>query len=192
MLFSSNLLLAAENIYIVADLGAANTELQDVDENKPSYKLGFGYQFASQWYVEAGLQKLASDSIHGLISSPSSNNQDPSLELSALYIAFLGKASSSMGELFYRVGILKTDIRAEQMVYSEQACNLGEGTLIMAQGSQDSRYCQIDEKGVAGVIGLGFDFTITKQIMLRTEVEYIAGQHELKASAAYIGLRYNF
>ncbi|WP_340678643.1 outer membrane beta-barrel protein [Paraglaciecola sp.] len=185
---------ATENLYTVATLGYGKTELIDSSVNKASYKLAVGYQFDRQWYVEAGMQKLVSDSLAESMPSNDQSLQDDELRLdaSALFIAWLGKASGNTGELFYRIGLLKTDIQGQQSTLGIQECELGSATLINNSAGDTYTYCEFDEGGIAGVIGLGFDYFITSKAMLRTEIEYIKGQNNLEVSAAYVGLRYNF
>lgn len=185
---------ATENLYTVATVGYGKTELSDSSSNELAYKLAVGYQIDRQWYMEAGIQKLVSDSMADVLPSSDQSLQDDELRLdgSALFIAFLGKASGNTGELFYRIGLLKTDIQGQQSLLGIQECELGSATLINNSAGDTYTYCQFDEGGIAGVIGLGFDYFITSRTMLRTEIEYIKGQDNLKVSAAYVGLRYNF
>lgn len=186
-------LKATENLYAVATVGLAKNETLNFDENNPSYKLAMGYQFDRQWYVEAGLQKLASQTIDGIapITLEQADNGDVSMDISALFVAFLGKAAGPMGELFYRVGILKTDIRSEQTLAGAQQCAVGNTSPVIIDEAQYT-YCHFDKSGVAGVIGLGFDFFVGSKTMVRSEIEYISGQNDVKAVTAYLGLRYNF
>ena len=184
---------ATEDMYAIATGGYAKTDLLDSASNNMGYKLALGHQFDRQWYVEFGMQKLASDSMSddlpdGQILGDSSLKMDAS----ALFIAWLGKASGRSGELFYRIGVLKTDIKGQQIVAGSQTCELGEGNIISDNQGGNFTFCQFDEGGAAGVIGLGFDYFVTSRAMLRSEIEYIKGQNNLTVSAAYIGLRYNF
>jgi hypothetical protein len=185
---------ATEGLYAVSTLGAAKTEFADSTNNDLSYKLGIGYQIDRQWYFEAGMQKWASDAMASELPSTLEQLQDDSLKLdtTALYATFLGKAAGPAGELFYRIGLLKTDIKGQQVLAGNQVCKLGHSTAISLGAEQNYSYCEFDEGGVAGVIGLGFDYFISSKMMFRTEIEYIKGQNNLSISAAYIGLRYNF
>lgn len=185
---------AVEGLYGVSTIGAANTEFSSADLTSMSYKLGIGYQIERQWYFEAGFQKLANDSLATELPSSMAQLQDGSMPLdaTALYAAFLGKAAGPAGELFYRVGLLKTDTKGQQVLQGEQSCALGKGTSIALSAEETYTFCEFDEGGIAGVIGIGFDFFIGPRTMLRTEIEYIKGENNFTASAAYLGLRYNF
>ena len=185
---------ATENLYTVATVGYGKTEFNDSSVNKATYKLAVGYQFDRQWYLELGMQKLVSDSLAESLPSSDQRLQDDELNLdaSALFIAWLGKASGNTGELFYRLGLLKTDIQGQQSKLGVQECELGSATFINNSAGDTYTYCEFDEGGVAGVIGLGFDYFITSRAMLRTEIEYIKGQNNLEVTAAYVGVRYNF
>lgn len=185
---------AIEGLYAVTTIGSAKTEFADSNNNDLSYKLGMAYQIDRQWYVELGMQKWASDKLFVELPHSSEQLQDDSVKLdaSALYLAFLGKAAGRAGELFYRIGILKTDIKGQQAKADGQSCDLGSASAIMLSAEESYTFCQFDEGGVAGVVGLGFDFFIGTRTMLRTEIEYVKGQNNFSASAAYIGLRYNF
>ena len=185
---------ATENLYTVVSTGYGKTEMLDSSSNDFTYKLAVGYQVDRQWYLEAGLQKLVSDSLDEGISGSAQglDNDDLRLDASALFVAVLGKAAGRTGELFYRLGLLKTDIKGEQILSGVHECKLGSYTLITTAAGDTYSYCQFDEGGIAGVLGLGYDYFLTSKLMLRTEMEYIKGQHDLAVSAAYIGLRYNF
>jgi hypothetical protein len=186
--------MATENLYTVATAGYGETEMLDSSINNFTYKLAVGYQLDRQWYLEAGMQKLVSDSLdEGILGSEYGlDDNELRLDGSALFLALLGKAAGTSGELFYRIGLLKTDIKGQQSLSGIQECELGSATLINTVAGDTYTYCQFDEGGVAGVIGLGFDYFLTSKTMLRTEIEYIKGQNNLKVSAAYVGLRYNF
>jgi outer membrane protein W len=185
---------ATEGLYVVSTIGSAKTEYDDAKLNDLSYKLGMGYQIDRQWYIETGIQKWVSDKMATELPSSAQLLQDQSLKLdaTALYLAFLGKAAGPAGELFYRVGVLKTDIKGQQIKSGIQICELGNATSIVVSVDESYTYCEYDEGGIAGVIGLGFDYFISSKAMLRTEIEYVKGQNNLTVSAAYIGLRYNF
>lgn len=185
---------ATEGLYAVSTIGSAKTEFVDSSNNDLSYKLGMGYQIDRQWYFEAGVQKWASDSMVSELPITLEQLQDTSLKLdtTALYATFLGKAAGPAGELFYRIGLLKTDIKGQQVLAGNQVCELGSTTVIALNDEQNYSFCQFDEGGVAGVIGLGFDYFISHKMMVRTELEYIKGQNNLSMSGAYVGLRYNF
>ena len=186
-------LSATENMYATVSAGYAKTEMLDSDNNNISYKLAVGHQFDRQWYLEVGMQKLVNDSkSEGMPDDAQLADNALKLDASALFIAWLGKASGRSGELFYRIGVLKTDIKGQQSLAGTQQCELGQASQINNTQGANFTFCQFDEGGVAGVIGLGFDYFVTSKAMLRSEIEYIKGQDNLTVSAAYVGLRYNF
>jgi hypothetical protein len=110
----------------------------------------------------------------------------------ALFLAFLGKASSPTGELFYRLGVLKTDIRGQQLLVGVRECEFGQANVMAIADFGAATICDYDESGVAGVIGLGYDYFDGARIMVRAEIEYIKGQDNLTVTTATVGLRYNF
>ena len=114
------------------------------------------------------------------------------MEGGALFAAFLGKASGNMGELFYRIGVLNTDIKSQQLLSGVTECELGQATSVNLGADGQYTYCQYDEGGIAGVVGLGFDFFIGPRTMIRAEVEHVSGENGLQVNAAYLGFRYNF
>jgi hypothetical protein len=179
---------ATEDLYSIVSVGYGRTEFNNDSTNDLSYKLGLGWQVDKQWYIEVGMQKFADESLPDIDTI---NPQDDSLNIdaSALFVAALGKASGNMGELFYRIGVLKTDIKGRQLIAANSSCDLG--TTLNPPGA-DYSVCDYDKGGIAGVIGLGFDFFIGAKSMLRAEIEYIKGQNDLVVSAAYLGFRYNF
>jgi hypothetical protein len=186
--------LAADNLYSVLSLGYADVELSEESNQGLSYKLGFGYQFDPQWYVEVGYQQLIHDNLYvdRLPSLADFNNAEQVQQADALFLAFLGKASGPMGELYYRLGILKTDIRGQQLLVGARECELGQANIMNVENLGLATVCNYDEGGVAGVIGLGFDYFVGARTMIRTEVEYIKGQDNLTITTLNIGIRYNF
>lgn len=186
--------LAADNLYGVVSLGYTDIELSEDANQGLGYKLGFGYQFDPQWYLEAGYQQLIHDNLYvdRLPSSADFNQAEQLQQTDALFLTFLGKASGPMGELYYRLGILKTDMRGQQLLVGARECDLGRATTMQIENLGAATICDYDESGVAGVIGLGFDYFVGARTMIRTEIEYIKGQDNLTATAASIGLRYNF
>ena len=174
---------ADRNIYAVIGAGYAQNELQDEDIDSFSYKLGLAYELSEQWYLEAGFQSFADENAGDL---PLSAN-DPSAELSGLYLSALGKADGRYGELFYRLGAVYID--ATYTALANASSCPGEQTLFT---SNDVNYCEFDEGIVAGQLGLGFDFYLTATSLLRAEVEWTKGQDDFETAALYLGLRVNF
>ena len=196
--FASALLLlstqasANNNLYGVVSAGFTESEFDINKVDGGSYKFALGYQFHRQWYAEFGYQLLSDQSQNALVPTSDAEVQGykPGMEGGAIFASVLGKAAGSMGELFYRVGIMKGDIKGQSLQQGTQ-CQLGQGQALSVGGNQ-YQLCAYDEGVVAGVFGLGFDFHLTSDMMLRTEVEHIRGQHNLRTNAAYIGIRYNF
>lgn len=186
--------LAADNLYTVFSVGYSDIEFSQNSNQGLGYKIAFGYQIDPQWYVEAGYQHLIHDKLYvsELPSVAHVTNEENVQQGDALFLAFLGKASSPVGELFYRLGVLKTDIRGQQLFAGVRECELGQSKVLAIADFGNATMCDYDEGGVAGVIGLGFDYYIGVRTMLRTEVEYIKGQDNLTVMTANIGLRYNF
>jgi hypothetical protein len=179
---------ATEDLYSIVSVGYGRTEFNNDSTNDLSYKLGLGWQVDKQWYIEVGMQKFADEPLPDIdIINPQEDSLN--IDASALFVAALGKASGNMGELFYRIGVLKTDIKGRQLIAANSSCDLG--TTLNPPGAAYS-VCDYDKGGIAGVIGLGFDFFIGTKSMLRAEIEYIKGQNDLVVSAAYLGFRYNF
>ena len=156
--------------------------------------MAFGYQIDPQWYVEAGYQQLIHDSLYltDLPSAADVTNAENLQQGDALFLAFLGKASGPMGELFYRVGVLNTDIRGQQLLAGVRECEFGQSNVLNIADFGAATMCDYNESGVAGVIGLGFDYFVGARTMVRAEIEYIKGQDNLTVTTATLGLRYNF
>ena len=186
--------LAADNLYSVISVGYSDVELIQESNKGFGYKIAFGYQIDPQWYVEAGYQQLIHDKLYltDLPTAEDVTNGENLQQGDALFVAFLGKASGPMGELFYRLGVLKTDIRGQQLLAGVGQCELGEANVLAIADFGTATMCDYDEGGVAGVIGLGFDYFISARAMVRTEIEYIKGQDNLTVTTATVGLRYNF
>jgi hypothetical protein len=185
---------AADKLYSVFSVGYSDVEFTQESNNGFGYKIALGYQIDSQWYVEAGYQQLIHDELYSteLPSAIDITNSENVEQGDALFVSFLGKASSPIGELFYRLGVLKTDIRGQQLLAGERACEFGQANVFAVADFGTATMCDYDESGVAGVLGLGFDYFIGARTMIRSEIEYIKGQDNLTVMTANIGLRYNF
>lgn len=184
-------LQAADNLYTL--IGATYSKLdyarQSFDDL--TYKFALGYQIEPQWYAEFGYQQLADQSAAKFAPETTQQADDfaGQAQGDALYAALLGKASGKMGELFYKLGVMKIDIKGQSLVSAQQNCSMG-----LAGPLQSANYqiCEYDKGSVAGVISMGFDFYLTEKTMLRTEMEYIKGQDDLEATTLQLGVRYNF
>jgi hypothetical protein len=121
--------------------------------------MAIGYQFDPQWYVEAGDQQLIHDKLYttGLLTAADVNNGVNVQQVDAMFLAFLGEASSRVGELFNRVGVLKPDIRGQQLLIGVRECEFGQANELTIADFDAATMRGYDESGVAGVIGLGFD-----------------------------------
>jgi hypothetical protein len=187
-------ILAADKLYTVISFGYSGLEFTQESNKGLGYKMAIGYQFDPQWYVEAGYQQLIHDKLFttGLLTAEDVNNGVNMQQGDAMFLAFLGKASSRVGELFYRIGVLKTDIRGQQLLIGVRECEFGQANELTIADLGAATMCGYDESGVAGVIGLGFDYFSSARSMVRAEVEYIKGQNNLTATVATLGFRYNF
>lgn len=185
-------LRAADNIYAVLSAGYNKVEFASAEVSGAGYKLGIGYQFAPQWYLETGYQRLADGNSSDRVPTSTAVLSDfkPEFEGDALYIAILGKAAGQIGELFYRVGVLKTDLKGSEIA-SGNSCQFGRGKAF-SLSKQNYQLCQYDEGALAGMLGLGFDFHLGGKHMLRVEAEYIRGQDKLSGSGFHLGYRFNF
>ncbi|MEP4889865.1 MAG: hypothetical protein ABJV04_07555 [Aliiglaciecola sp.] len=185
--------VATDNMYGVTTLGYGKTDLESTSASTISYKLAVGYQFAEQWYAEFGFHQLSDQSqveqmpttIDGL------NSTEFGLNAEALGISVLGKATNNYGELYYRLGILNVDIEGQNLS-SGEGCEFGAATPFSLSSEESFTLCEFDEGVAAGQIGIGFDFYLGVNLLLRTEVEHIRGEHGFEHNGAYIGLRYNF
>lgn len=186
--------LAADKLYTVFSVGYSDVEFTQDSNEGLGYKMAFGYQIDPQWYVEAGYQQLVHDQLYSTDLPTASDVTDAEdvLQGDALFLSFLGKASGPSGELFYRLGLLKTDVRGQQLLAGVQECEFGPGKVLPIADFGSATLCDYDEGGIAGVIGLGYDYFVGVRTMFRFEIEYIKGEDNLTVTTANLGLRYNF
>jgi outer membrane autotransporter protein len=186
--------LAADNLYTVFSVAYSDLEFWEKSNEDFGYKMAIGYQFDPQWYVEAGYQQLVHDKLYTseLPTAADVNNGENLQQGDALFLAFLGKASGPMGELFYRLGVLKTDIRGQQLIAGVRECEFGQANVLAIADFGAATMCDYDVSGVAAVIGFGFDYFVGARSMVRTEIEYIEGQDDLTVTTFNVGFRYNF
>ncbi len=192
-LLSSPRAFAIDEVYGVVSGGMANSDFDYGDAKGSSYKFGIGYEFHRQWYAEFGYQRLSNQSLVDVLPTTADelNQTDFGLEADALYASILGKASSNTGELFYRLGVLNVDLKGQDVVESTE-CEVGSARVFSLDSGENLTLCEYDEGIFAGVFGVGFDFYLDVNLMLRTEVEHIKGENGFENNAAYLGLRYNF
>jgi len=171
---------ATERMYGVVGLGYADTEIANSSAKELSYRLALGHQFDRQWYVELGYQKLVDDDGDG---------PGTGLTADALSISALGKAANRSGELFYRLGLANVDLKGQALANDDGQCEVGS---VVAQTAQMADICGFDEGVLGGVVGLGFDFNLGLNTMLRLEGEYMVGEDDFSSGAVYLGIRYNF
>jgi opacity protein-like surface antigen len=172
---------AEHNFYGILAAGYVQNEVEEYELDKASYKIGVGYELNPQWYIEAGYQALGEENA----SADFADIDADKAEFSGMYLSVLGKAQGEYGELFYRLGAMRIDADVESV--SDLSC-----TPTIPSDPNIPASCRFDESLIAGVAGLGFDFYIHNSLMMRFEAEYIKGEKDYAATAAYVGLRYNF
>lgn len=184
---------AKDDLYGIVTIGFADTEVGSAAAESAAYKFGLGYQFHRQWYVEAGYQQIADESMNSQIPTnlAQAESFEGGLEGGAIYLSVLGKASGRTGELFYRLGVLNVDLKGQSLVAAD-TCSIGSATSISLVTGENYSLCEYDEGVFAGAFGIGFDFFIGTRTMLRVEIEHIEGEHDFSSSSAHLGLRYNF
>lgn len=184
---------ATDKMYGVFSAGFTDSEFDLSKAENASYKFAVGYQFDRQWYLELGYQQLADEDLVTVMPASLADVDafEPGLQGDALFAAFLGKAGNQMGELFYRVGIMRADMKGQSLI-SEGQCEVGVGNDFALATGENFTLCSYDESNIAGVLGIGFDFFVGARSMVRLEVEHIRGENDLAINAAYLGFRYNF
>lgn len=185
--------LATDKMYGVISGGYTDSEFDLTKADGASYKFAVGYQFHRQWYLELGYQQLADDDLATQLPETllQVESFEPGLQGDALFAAFLGKAANNMGELFYRVGVLKADMKGQGLI-PQGNCEIGAGSDFSLATGENYTLCRYDDSNVAAVLGIGFDFFVSARGMVRFELEHIRGENDLAINAAYLGLRYNF
>jgi hypothetical protein len=159
--------LASANGYAVANIGFGNVDTEIDNESDISYSAALGYQFHRQWYVEGGY-----------ISFIDTDNDEQSISSKGPYLALLGKASSQKGELYYKLGVASVDI--EHASIDSSTCG------------PEAAVCGYDDTIIAGLAGLGFDYYLGLQSIVRVEYTYFGGKDDFSAHIVNLGFRYNF
>lgn len=190
LLLSPNL-QGADNLYSLVSVSYSELDYAAQNFDDINYKFALGYQIDRQWYAEFGYHQLADQGAAQL--APENSQQADDFEGlaqgDAIYAALVGKAAGELGELFYKIGVMKVDIKGQALVDAGQSCNIGHAGPLQSTNYQ---VCEYDEGSAAGLISMGFDFRLTEKTMLRSEVEYIKGQDNLEAITLQLGIRYNF
>ncbi|GFD77609.1 hypothetical protein KUL118_04710 [Tenacibaculum sp. KUL118] len=165
-LVHSSLASADVTGYAVANIGYGYVDTEIDNEADVSYSAALGYQFHRQWYIEGGY-----------ISLIDADTDEQSISSKGPYVALLGKASSQKGELYYKLGIAEIDI--EHVSINSSVC-------------VSDAICGYDDNIIAGLAGLGFDYYVGLQSMVRVEYTYFGGKDDFSAHIVNLGFRYNF
>ena len=191
LLAASNQALAKEQMYALFGLNYTEAEQGQASNKGMGYSFAMGYELDRQWFVELGFQQLL-DEDAGVLSEQELGTDDNSeFKGDALYLALLGKASSRVGTLFYRVGVMSVKVQSQSIIDTSQSCERGEASAVTLSGGVATA-CTVDDTAVAGVVGLGFDYNLSDYLDLRTELQHIRGQDDLQFNLVQLGIRYNF
>lgn len=184
--------MAQDDLYVVGSAGYSNADFEQISEKGFTGKIGVGYQFHRQWYLEMGYQQLIDQSASALpLEASQIESFDSMLSAGGVYAALLGKARGETGELYYRLGFVWASV--ESLSVSAQAeCETGNSSQVNFTGGGSYYQCAYNDNQIAGVLGLGYDTFLTENLMLRTELEYAHGSEAFSATSFYVGLRYNF
>ncbi|TDF37319.1 autotransporter outer membrane beta-barrel domain-containing protein [Alteromonadaceae bacterium M269] len=184
---------AVNRLYGVLSAGYSDVESDVSESDGVGYKFGIGYQFHRQWYVEGGYHLLSDESLSDGVFADATAlaGFEPEVEAESLFISVLGKASSRAGELFYRLGINSVDVTSTSLV-DAQSCDGTSSNAVVGGTASTQNFCVRDDTALAGHIGIGFDFRLGRQLMLRTEVEHLQGEDDLETTTFTLGVRYNF
>ncbi|NVK54923.1 MAG: outer membrane beta-barrel protein [Alteromonadaceae bacterium] len=169
--------VAMARLYAVVGAGYSDIETNELSEQDVSYRVVVGHQFHRQWHVEAGFYRLA-DKIN--------DNQTRKDEITAdaIYLGVTGKATGSVGELYYRLGVANVSL---QHSVTDNEGNCSGNTSDVGQNR-----CQYDDDTIAGLLGLGFDYAVATNTFVRFEAEYLRGKDGFDASILSLGIRYDF
>lgn len=165
---------ATERMYGLATAGYADANFGDTGNDGVAYSLALGHQFASKWYVEGGYLNLVDE-----------DSGTDALKAQGLYLAVLGKAGGRTGELYYKLGVMSADVQGFQSAQDGDCVATDMATA-------PAGLCAYDDGIVAGMVGLGFDYHVGLNSMLRMEAMYVRGEEDFDATVLSIGYRYNF
>lgn len=183
-----------KGIYAVASAGYAETNINNVDDDDNGFGVAAGYQFHRQWYAEIGFKQLAS----GYKQAPQpttvqgAENFGSGTDASSLYVSVLGKAKGQFGELYYRLSLMNLSLQNDAVTSGSDACDLGSARNFQVTSGEAYTVCEADEDILAAGVGLGFDFNLTSNSMVRVEYEHIRGKSDVQLNTVTLGFRYNF
>lgn len=184
----------AKDTYLLVAGSYSEARVNQDDNDENGFKLGVGYQIHPKWYLEAGLLSLASSFQPQAVPNTllGADNFNAGLDVNGFYVAALGKARGSTGELFYRLGLASIAVEGETVHTNADECRLGSsGAFTVATGEGFVR-CPFDESVAAGMVGLGYDFFLAQKWLLRTEIEHYRGGDDVQFNVVTLGLRYQF
>ncbi|MDC8830308.1 outer membrane beta-barrel protein [Alteromonas gilva] len=168
---------AMERLYAVVGAGYSDIEVNSAAETDAGYRVVLGHQFHRQWHVEAGFYRLAD-------INDVNQGSERNFSADAIYLGVNGKASNEVGELYYRLGVANVSLQ-----YSS-ADSTGNCSAESNATSQNN--CRYDSDTIAGIVGLGFDYSVAANTFVRFEAEYLRGKDGFDASIFSVGVRYDF
>ncbi|MDF2180049.1 outer membrane beta-barrel protein [Aliiglaciecola sp. CAU 1673] len=185
--------IAKSTTYGLLTLGYADADQGQASEKGMGYSFAMGYELNKQWVVELGFQQLLDEDGAVPPNASAPLGESDTFKADALFVAMLGKASSSMGTLFYRVGLMSAKVESRTFLASTDSCDRGVEQVIAPQADASSFLsCTVDDTHMAGMLGLGFDFRLAPSFYLRTEIQHIRGEEDFQANTLQLGLRYDF
>lgn len=182
-----------DNNYVLLAPQYADVDIDDANASEAGFNVAFGTEIHRQWYAEIGYNQFSSNFEFSAVPTTTAvDGFDPGVDASGLYIAVLGKASGQSGELFYRLGVMNVGYETSTRLSGTAACNNGTQSFFTVSGTETVTQCDIDDSGVAGMIGAGFDFYVGYSAQVRLQFEHVRGSNDVQANTAQLGFRYNF
>lgn len=194
---------ALANLYVTA--GAYYSKAENAsDQSGPGSSIGIGYELNPNWSIEFGYDQLIDEdgAKPYLIDYPKTINLgfDDPYQNKGLILSALGKTQiDSTSTLFYRAGLMQSDIR--QSVYSQgqQVCK-GKPSdqrsylFVDAQGAtfQSATGCEYKQKSTDFMFGLGLQSDFSKQWFGRIEALHLVADKGESITAAKISIGYKF
>ncbi|GGD69177.1 outer membrane beta-barrel protein [Lacimicrobium alkaliphilum] len=183
---------AQGDMYGLLGLNYAEADQEEITAKGPGYSFAMGYEFHRQWFVELGYQQVIDEETDALTPTNLGSEDTNSVTGDAIYAAVLGKAASQAGTLFYRLGVMSIKWQADSYLPEGGECASGARSQIAVNATLNATRCAVDDTVLAGVVGLGFDFTLTETVDLRLEAQHIRGEDDLQVNLVQLGVRYNF
>ena len=188
-------IFSAKNYYLSGAAIYSRVDHSDNDSKGGGAELNLGYTINSSWSIE--LSYL--DALSETSSEPDYDSRSlytHGYELNGVMLSILGKTSLAEGELYYRAGIMRTDVNSTTFYETDNFnCDSGLVSGYVVNWDDDVYNffkCEVSEKKNVALFGLGYKYDFNDNWFFRTELRRLFMRDSFYVDNLSVGLGYRF